>query len=77
MFGLVWFQTYHGLWLFCTVAVDATAAAAAAAATFYLFIYVPFFVARTGFYNWSHLCGETLRKSCKVADSSRALPQFF
>lgn len=32
-------------------------------ATFYLFIYVPFFVARTGFYNWLHLCGETLRKS--------------
>lgn len=61
------------LWLFHSVAATATAAA-----TFYLFIYVPFFVARTGFYNWSHLCGETLWKSCKVADSSRAsrLAQF-
>lgn len=59
------------LWLFHSVAVAATATAAAA--TFYLFIYVPFFVARTGFYNWSHLCGETLWKSCKVADSSLVL----
>lgn len=70
-----WFQTYYGLWLYSVLSLSLQQQQQPQQHQpfIYLFIYVPFFVARTGFYNWSHLCGETLWKSSKVADSSRAL----